>query len=153
MICLSLLNSLYFGLFYKINWNLKIFYEKYWCLPHHCNVNRCSTQPWLTWLCTSVLRTRANRTPPVYIYVLYYTCKKSANLQLCNTAKLWIRKYNGFVLQFTRCWVITVRNIIKYVLFCFLRPQWPYICSIISGYIWLGPSDRIYAVLYLVISG
>ena len=68
--------------------------------------------------------------------VLYYTCKKSANLQLCNTAKLWIRKYNGFLLQLTRCWVITVGNIIKYVLFVFL-----------------GLSDRIYAVLYLVISG
>ena len=71
----------------------------------------------------------------IFMYCTH-TCRKGANLQLCNTAKLWIRKYNGFLLQLTRCWVITVGNIIKYVLF-----------------VLLGLSDRIYAVLYLVISG
>ena len=40
--------------------------------------------------------------------VLYYTCKKSANLQCAIRLIFWIRKYTGFILELARCQVITV---------------------------------------------
>ena len=61
------------------------------------------------------------------VYLMYCTSyvQKSAILQLCNTANLWIRKYNGFILQLTTCQVI----IVGYIIAFWLGPVTIYVVS------------------------
>ena len=80
-----------------------------------------TTQPWFIWALHPVsFVLELTGFPQCIFNVLYFIrARKCAILQLCNTSNLWIQKYNGFLLQLPRCWVITVGYIIQ----CWFGPQ------------------------------